>query len=246
MFEEIIRKAKEWRGKICTCSRCYSDKVALIFPPLGQKIMFISESPYKFPRDGCGTLGDFIDKDLYKEIEKIKGTSKSITSIPRNIFDFIYKTFKPLFSDEPKMEDIAKFLRTVYWTHIAKKSLKDLDKEECAKMCSEATFKELKEVHPELIVVASYIALGRIFGRGYVESLDKQRDKIRKKGELLTVGELIFEKREPLISRIRDLKDRNVAVFPNPSPRTRKWKKKAYVESKEEIKKVLEHIHLAL
>lgn len=245
MFQEIIKKAKEWEKEICICSQCYTDKVALVFPPFGQKIMFLSESPFNFP-DESKTLEDFIEKDFYGSICD-RAKTEIITSRPSNIFDFMHKTFRPVFSDTPKRQDAEKFFRCVYWTHIAKKSLRCLsgNRIEYAEKCSEATIREeLRKIHPRLMIVASSIALWILFNIRYTEAFGKQVEKISKSGMLLTVKELICEERNPLLSGISDIKDCEVAVFPNPSPRNNFWKKKAY--GKEEMKKVLESIRLAL
>ncbi|MGB9845834.1 MAG: hypothetical protein ACPLF9_08765 [Methanothermobacter tenebrarum] len=174
-------------------------------------------------------------------MESIKRKSEGI--IPANIFDFLYKLFRLLFSDTPAKQDIAKFLRCVYWTHIAKRSLKCLggSKIKYAKMCSASIIKELKEIRPKLIVIASSVALHILFNRGYKESFEKQVEKVREFGKLLTVEELIFEKGEPLLSRISVLKNCEIAVFPNPSPAAGKWKKEAY--GKIEITNVLRYIN---
>lgn len=239
-FEEIVRKAEDWRKKICTCDQCYSSKTALIFPPFQQKIAFISESPYNFPSGESQTLGDFLEKDFLKGV---KEKTENIT--PTNIFDFIYKTFRPVFSNSTTKRDVEKFLRQVYWTHAAKKSLKCLNRsrKRYAEKCCEATIKELREIHPQLMVVASSIALQILFNRRYCESLERQMKKVRKHEKLLTVEELSC-KEGALLSKIHTLKDCEVAVFPNPSPTAAKWKKQFY--GKDETKKVLSHIHRAL
>jgi len=112
-----------------------------------------------------------------------------------------------------------------------------------AEKCCEATIKELKEVHLQLAMVASSIALQVLFNRRYLESLEKQMEKVRKHEKLLTVEELSC-KEGALLSKIHTLKDCEVAVFPNPSPTAAKWKKQFY--EKDENKKVLSHIHRIL
>lgn len=163
-FEEIVMKAEDWRGRICTCDdRCYSpEKEALIFPPFQQKIVFISESPYNFPNEECKTLYEFLEKDFLEGVKK-----KTESMIPANIFDFLCKTFRPAFSSSPTKGDIEKFLRHIYWTHAAKKSLKCLkgNRKKYAEQCYETTIKELKETHPRLIVIASSTALQILFNR---------------------------------------------------------------------------------
>jgi len=240
ILEDIIRKAEDWRKQICACNQCYTSKASLIFPPFRQKIVLISESPFNFPNE-CKTLGDFLEKDFLESVRR-----KSGSIIPANIFDFLYRTFKPVFSDSPTTRDVGKFLRCVYWTHAAKKSLKDLsgNRREYAEKCSETTFRELKEIHPKLIVTASSVALHILFGRKYMESFGKQVEKVREHGKLLTVKELICEKEKPLLSRTCTFKDCEVAIFPNPSPTAAKWKKEAY--GTEEIRTVLNCIHRTL
>jgi uracil-DNA glycosylase len=235
-FKEIVRNAEDWRKKICKCDQCYSCKTALIFPPFQQKIVFISESPYNFPSEECKTIGDFLEKDF---LEGIKEKTEGI--IPANIFDFLYKTFRPIFSNSITKGDVEKFLRCVYWTHAAKKSLKCLNgsRKGYAEKCCEATIKELKEIRPQLLVVASSIALQILFNRRYRESLEKQVEKVRKHEKLLTVEELSC-KEGALLLKIYTLKDCEVAVFPNPSPTAAKWKKQFY--EKDENKKVLSYI----
>ena len=214
MFEQIIRKAGEWERKICTCSQCYSDKKPLIFPPLAQRLIFLSESPYNFPRDECRNLTEFIQKDLYgsiyKRAKEIKRDLNLNVPTPR-----IYSTLstRPFgySSLKTKKKDIERFLKNIYWTHIAKRSLKDLKKsgnrtklrntiEMCSKT-SKAIEKEVKKIHPDLIVIASSEALRHLIGRGYKESFQSQVQEIRKSRSLQTVKRLICEKKKPLFFR---------------------------------------------
>jgi hypothetical protein len=111
------------------------------FPPLGQRIVLITESPYNFPREDCKTLRDFLEKDFWGSIKRIqeaeereRRVEKERLRMPHDIFDFIYSTFNPVFSKSLKEENVERFVKRVYWTHAAKKSLKGYSKSNASKL----------------------------------------------------------------------------------------------------------------
>jgi hypothetical protein len=253
-FEEIVEKAERWGRYICgeICSnrnRCYSNKAPLLFPPLRQKIVFISESPYNFPREGCETLNDFLEKDLLRELKNKKKRANNSTEsmIPRDIFDFIYLTFNPVFSissENLKPEDVERFLRCVYWTHAAKRSLKGCSKKD-AERCREATVEELgsRSISPRLMVIASSLALRLLFGEGYSRSVETQSKIFAGSGKLPKLKELFGVPQAP---RLQKLQDCEIAVFPNPSGANAYWKSRFYRDQQELSCKIVKYVHSKL
>ncbi len=169
---KLAEIAREWKEEICKGCDCYlSNKPALIFPVLHQKVMFISESPYNYPRPGVSRLEEFIENDLLCGLVKAAEIPNARRKLwPRNIFDFIYCTFKPIFSYELRDDWAEIFLRKVYWTHVFKKTLKCLkgrDKRMAMDRCFCHSFpKELSKIRPELIICASSEALRRLSRKG--------------------------------------------------------------------------------
>ena len=220
-----------WRSEVCSCKECY-DKVEtpLIFEFNGQKIMFISESPWDFPSGTCKTPEDFVKVILPQKLSCVKKGR----FVPYNIFEFLQQTFRVGAST------VQQFLKTIYWTHIAKKTLKkkrDIkEKERCALMCLSRTRWELEKVKPELLVIATSLGLKLLFRINLNDAFKLQKHKLEKRGELLTnadlTGHTLFRKSEY-----------KIAVFPNPSPKNMYWKPKIYKENEGVIKKLLELIH---
>jgi len=258
-FEEIVRKAEEWKKEICVCgNECYAPNLTpLIFPPLRQKILLISESPYNFPRKKgdphveewgeCKSLGEFLEKDLLRNLRD-RATKEDKWRAPSDIFDFLYLTFRPVFSSSVEEEDVAKLLRCVYWTHAAKRSLRNFkgyEKYKAARKCRAATVRELAEISPEKIVVASSVALKVLFGKTYGQSSKKQGEKLEKRGELLTLGELASEASLRDLG-LQDLRDCEVAVFPNPSRANGGRKSRFYIHEREVAEKVMGRIQQEL
>lgn len=92
----------------------------------------MSESPWDFPQKD-ETVKDFKEKTLPYCISKC--TKKHIR-VPYNIFEFLIQTFNV------NRSNIPEFFKTVYWTHIAKRTLKyksEEQKRKCAQMCLSST-----------------------------------------------------------------------------------------------------------
>jgi len=181
--KKILERAGGWRNRICACGNgCHSPEVTpLIFPFLGQRIVFISEAPYSFPKEGCRTLRDFLEKAFLEGIREEASRGDGLR-MPGDIFDSVFLTFRCLFSSPPREEDVERFLRCVYWTHAAKKSLKGLgswERKKGAERCFRPTVKELREARPEFMVAASSIALRVLFRRGFRELCERQAEKVQ-------------------------------------------------------------------
>ncbi|MEM3564921.1 MAG: hypothetical protein QXR19_16960 [Candidatus Jordarchaeaceae archaeon] len=209
--------------------KCYNKKTPLVLPYVGQKIMFMSEAPWNFENENVEQFIEVMLPNFLKEIEKEQNP------IPRNIFDFLHQTFGLTQSK------ISEFLKEVYWTHIAKKSLKGIPfnkREKFARMCLDATNRELKVVKPRLLVIATSIGLRLLFNKiGFKMAFELQERELEK-GKLLTSSELILKH-----SKCGDLtpfEEYKIAIFPNPSGRNR-WKYWAY-KNKKTIKNLLSHI----
>jgi hypothetical protein len=239
---DFFFKIKEQKKKLCSaCDYHYSKKEPLIFPNYDQKIVLITESPYNYPTDKIKKTKDFIEKTFLKKINNSAKnlTEESIFKAPKNVFDFILKTFRPLFKSVTKikskspicLEEIYNFFMKIYWTHAAKKTpIINGGKLRNAYLLCKPTFHvELLEFQPRLIIIASSIALKAIFHNRvkYTKLFEKQLKKIREeKLPIITDYKLENKKLEEKFSNSK------VVIFPNPSPVNGYWKKKAYENRK--------------
>jgi len=147
-LDELIEKSFEQAKETCVCEKCYKEKATpLIFPILEQqKAILISEAPYNFPPPEIVERRKFhwtkyfkqdLECFIYCELGPYL-TSPRSQGIPENIFDFISLIFHPLIKEcKTKEHGIKTFLNNVYWTHMAKKSLKGISKNGAISKCLE-------------------------------------------------------------------------------------------------------------
>jgi hypothetical protein len=66
-------------------------------------IVFISESPYNYPKKGVDSSEDFKAKELQPRFERNgSDAAPRPESKPKDIFEFIYNTFRPVFNATQK------------------------------------------------------------------------------------------------------------------------------------------------
>ena len=250
--KKFFEEAEKWKRKICECCEWYSTKITLIFPHFDQKIILVTESPYNYPRyrGDIGSkskesvfrkaLSDFIKKDFIGKLQKLPENVE--VEIPANVFQFIYKTFFPIFSNRAVKEGVCLFLNNVYWTHVAKMPLKEFkgkkDKKEriILDKCFYHSFRReiffiTEKTRLRLIVVASSHALERMFSAKYTRCKGIQSNYLREQGRLLTVNDLVRAlklDKTPLPDLFERILDCKLAIFPNPSPQNACWKREFY------------------
>jgi len=244
-LDELIEESFEQAKKICVCEKCYKEKATpLIFPVLEQqKVILISESPYNFPPPEIIERRKFhwtkyfkqdLECFIYCELGPYLISPRS-QGVPENIFDFISLIFYPLLKEcETKEHGIRIFLDNVYWTHMAKKSLKNIkNKDSATRKCISSLCKEFEKVLPKarLMVAATGYFCTYYIGRSLSDILYQYQAEKVMRGSLLSVSDIIEiakgatvrgKKRELLEMSVRALEKNKrclVAFFPNPSPR---------------------------
>ena len=164
------------------------------------------------------------------------------------MFDFVYRTFHPIFSKTGDLDLIGAFTERVYWTHAGKKSMKGFfqaQRDEAAGQCLERLFfEEIDAVRPSIMITASSTATRVILGKGFNDLLNNQCNNSCRRNGLLDLFDSY--KNGSLLSRLRKRLPHDwqcrLAVFPNPSRTAGRWKKLAYQKNGQCMKKVLEHI----
>jgi hypothetical protein len=217
--------------------RCYAPtQPALLFSTSEKTdIMLISESPYNYPNEEVKSSDDFTRVELDCRLKMAARNGKPPESAPKDIFEFIYHVFRPIFqADQQGWPD--RLLRNVYWTHVGKKSFKGLStrrRSECASQCaSRLLIQELQAIEPKLLIIASSVASRVLLGKGFTELLEEQKDasgsflNLRKQ---CTCDSLLHEGLKE--QHFSDSWSCDLAVFPNPSPAAGRWKKIAYREN---------------
>lgn len=239
-FTQII-KAIELRTchQQCDCYR--KDAPALVYCA-GEKAdtVLISESPWDLPKRTDVSIKSNIE-DLNESLKNAR--DKAGKSAP--IHSFILRTFEPLF--EKAEEDLATpFLESVYWTHVGKKSFKDMSNtmkwkggEKCAR---KLLIEELSAVEPSLLVTASSIATSFLFGCGFMDLLEKHREV---GGKLLRLTNVLEEHPESLLAQSTSLFSLGwtceLAALPNPSGKAGPWRKEA--EKNGVMQRIVEKVH---
>jgi hypothetical protein len=240
------RKCTEEKG-----GKCYAEDVPTLFFDTSETtdIVFISESPFDYPKNNLENSDDFVvflDTKLRCTRDELLG--KPPESKPRNICEFIYQVFRPLFEVDTQ-DSLAKvFLENVYWTHAGKKSFKPWPWRKrlpLARQCmKQLLIKELQATQPKLTIMASSIASYALLGKGFTELFLEQKTK----GNPLLV---LQEQCSPSSLLYDALKEgvlpsdwmSKLAIFPNPSPTPGTRKNLAYVENKALISTVISNIH---
>jgi len=229
--------------KVCReeCYRKDENYPPLFLPPLdSQNIILMSESPWDFP-NYSKNIKDFILRELPEKLSKEKEGK-----VPTDIFSFIRKIFDPLFMEPNSGEEMTEvFLSNVYWTHMAKKSLKDKNKEKAVPKCLGVFLTELREEinhNVKLFVICTSYFPKLLLGASVSEILfEYQTEKIRK-GELLTVGEILtLAKAKRYKETLELFKDSYISFFPNPSRRNAPLSKCFF--TREDTKNLLNFIH---
>lgn len=225
-FTQIIKAIElQTCHQQCDCYR--KDAPSLVYPSSEKAdIVLISESPWDLPPRTDVTIESNVE-DLKESLKNAR--DKAGRSAP--IHSFILKTFEPLF--EKAEEDLATpFLESVYWTHVGKKSFKDMSNtkkwkggEKCAR---KLLIEELSAVEPSLLVTASSIATSFLFGCGFMDLLEKHREV---GGKLLRSTDVLEEHPESLLAQSTSLFSPGwtceLAALPNPSGKAGPWRKEA-------------------
>ncbi len=187
------------------------------------KIIFISDAPYNFPGYPqnhrnlyAQTFPEFIKLHFQQfgleNAAKKYGTNltpQQAAQMPRNIFDFIYLTFHPIFTSGNQRNWASDFLQRVYWTHFCKRTYKTTEKIPLS--CVELLKREIEIIDPWLIIsVLKKDSVKTLFGCSF-DDLEKYYQA--KGGGVFTLHVLC--------------KDRQIALFPNPSGANR-MKKEFY------------------
>lgn len=231
------------------------------------KIVLITESPYNFPgcpihedkNRCCGCYAENVNKFIenhlgeyglrrFREWTYLEEDEIS-KHFPYNIFEFIFYTFYPIFYKHYYKDEILwakEFINRIYWTHVAKRSLKEFkkmknkdnkdkdkkDKEaEAVRRCILSLKEELEVIQPDLIIVAT-----RYFWKhfGICKELNKILEKQEKKEDFLDFYEVIDFKKLILC------KNSKIVAFPNPSPGSTK---KYEFYNKEYVPRLIKKIH---
>jgi len=253
-LSNLVKKAVEIREKICgECkSSCYNPKAPALFLPLlpEQKILFVSESPNRFP--GCDRTAEMYVHDIETFIEslekrlkkagndyKSRGFKSSIPPVPENlnIFTFIYTVFRPIFrgAENAQQGYSQYFLSQVYWTHLAKKAICSKNKVSAFKACNDALSREFEEIvrigcKIKLIVIAGSAITKHLLKHSLKDFLPTGNRFPRKEKFLI---ELIENDDLPRLADLidyrlhiifpKEFKSAKIALFPNPSGVCRKY-----------------------
>lgn len=243
-FKDLYEYIHEEQEDNCTkCARpngCYRPESNVLFFDASETtdIMFISESPYDYPKEGVKNAQDFTRKELepgLKHLAESPNAGKPPESKPSDIFEFIYNVFRPIFPEKTQAGRAGLFLRNVYWTHAAKKSFQSYSRAKRLKSAwqcsSQLLIEEMHAIQPRLIVMASSITSRVMLGRGFAELLRTEKRRLLSGGSFLSLRDqcrhnsLMYESLTS--GSLRDW-DCEIAIFPNPSPAANRWKKLAY------------------
>jgi len=237
-LKKLAKEAERYAKKICTCGEnCYAKDIPpLVFPPLDtQRVIFISEAPYNFPRKCIKNSGDFITKELPVELSYyIFKCPMPYTEGNWNIFRFIYEAFHPLFENCTCGEEATlKFLKHVYWTHMAKKSLKGISKNGAISKCLEKFSQEFNCIYEKrgsgikLFIVCTSYFYNKFTKYPKWKRIIVQQFKILKtKDRLLKINDILVPSKpnrkvnssiRECIEVLKQFEDCHIAFFPNPS-----------------------------
>jgi len=169
-------------------------------------------------------------------------------AIPKDVCQCVYKSFYPIFKGRSAEEGVKSFLDTVYWTHMAKASLKSLKKDSkklllAITRCFHHSFEKeistiVEKTRLKLIVVASSHALGMMFATNYTKCIEIQRKHLLEYERLLTIDSLVRElnlDKKLLLLGFEECLNCKLAIFPNPSGKAARWKKEFYSSDFSEI-----------
>ncbi|MEO0088385.1 MAG: hypothetical protein ABIK77_07680 [candidate division WOR-3 bacterium] len=244
------------------------------------KIVLVTESPYNFPgcpihkskceNDKCEYWVNDVDEFIRRHLAKFgfgrfgayfPDKEETQNHIPWNIFSFIFYIFYPIFKHISQRfygcseNDIRilwaySFVNKVYWTHVAKRSLKGLDKKnkkKVIKQCIPVLKEELEAIKPNLIIVATHW----IFGYEEIEAcqqcyFSQNNDLIKLKDVKDGLKKLIKNKWKNKNNELEKMIDNiplelKIAVFPNPSPKN--YKNKVDFYKKEYVPELIKKIH---
>lgn len=228
---------------------------------------FISKHLQKY---GLNRYNDWIDivEKILKKIKKGVSIIPWHLYMPYDIFDFIFYTFFPIFKREENNKENwgDTFINKIYWTHVAKRSLKKLKeelnkakktKDEKAKKKAEKQLnnaiaqcilllkEELEAIKPNLIIVAtSYFWSVQCTT---FKTIEKEQEK--KKGEFLSLNDVIKiinknNNKNKIIDLLSSLsQETKIVIFPNPTPSPKNYSKKVKFYKKEYVPKLIEKIH---
>jgi hypothetical protein len=256
-FEKLRDYIRNEGGGCRRCPKCYRAGVNALFFDTSRTtvIMLISESPYNFPERAVKRSEDFVRHVLQPRLETyprsdvLKSESK-----PRDIFEFIYNTFKPIFDAKPKKNWADAFLSAVYWTHVGKKTFKSYSTQQRTKygrQCArQLLLQELQVIRPTIVIIASAIASRILLGSGFQELLARENSRYLSDGSFLRLQDEC--RRDSLLDesvRRGDFPSGSpckLAIFPNPSPNASKWKKLAYQKHGEAMIWKIKEIHETL
>jgi len=228
------------------CEKCGKARPALSFRTgCDTKIVMVSEAPRASRFDSYCPCEDFEGVVLepgLKTVENYNNVS-GMPEEPWNIFEFIFGVFLPLFK-RLACENLwaQAFLDQVYWTHISKRPFaKGSSKEAQAQICArEHIDKEIDAVGPRLIIVASSIACRILLGMHF----KKDVFAVGKVGCLIPLRDILETQPDALLHKCMNLDawgdDCNVAIFPNPSPAAKRWKRGMFGEDR--LKQIHEYI----
>jgi len=239
-YEEFRRIVQEI--VVCRkCEDCYKPNDPTLVYSAGEKadVVLISESPYKFPNE----IKSFTIEDHMRDLSTILAKVRT-EGYDARIHEFIFCTFRPLF-DRGGEDMAALFGERAYWTHIAKKSLKNMDRTErmkAAGKCAEKLIiEELASIEPKLMITVSSIATRLFFGLGYKDLFDQH---ITLNGDLLELRK-VLDMSAPKSLMVRSVGKftpdwaPKLAVLPNPSGAAVRWQNYAYLTNA----KIADSIH---
>jgi hypothetical protein len=225
----------------CPEGKCYRPGEKGLFFDTSETtdIVLISESPYNYPKEGVNSSEDFKNKELQPRLERNgSDVAPPPAGKPKDIFEFIYNTFWPVFKGNPKQSWADAFLESVYWTHVGKKSFKGeviqgefkpyspSERKRYGEQCArQLLLRELQAIQPRMVIIASAIASNILLGSGLQELLHREDYRWHNEGSLLRLEDA---NPNSLLKDFSGDRTCELAIFPNPSPRAGYWKNLAY------------------